>query len=186
MLKINGNTCVFIQSIIDNFSRFVLAWNVTPNYGGLTTKMLLQKALAKSKELGISIVPEVFVDSGTENLNYHVDELVANGQITRTIAQIEIDFSNSMVEALFSRLKHNYLYLKNLSSIGVVQQHVDKYLIDSNENMPQPVLNGATPLEMITGKWTIEYQSKLIQQTNSARIKRKHENKSSQCKICLV
>ena len=46
--------------------------------------------------------PLVFVDSGTENLNSDVDKLIELEMIDRIVAGIEVDFSNSMVEALFS------------------------------------------------------------------------------------
>jgi transposase InsO family protein len=38
----------FIQAIIDNYSRYVLAWQVIPSYDGAKTGALLQKALQRS------------------------------------------------------------------------------------------------------------------------------------------
>ncbi len=49
----------------------------------------------------MNVVPDVWVDSDTENLNTHVDELVVSEQIKRTVAQIDAEASNSMVEMLF-------------------------------------------------------------------------------------
>ena len=63
------------------------------------------RAVAKAKELGLILVPNVFVDSGVENINANVDRLVSDNLISRTIAQIEIEFSHSMIEMLFLRLK---------------------------------------------------------------------------------
>jgi hypothetical protein len=43
-------------------------------------------------------IPNLFADDGTENQNKDVDSLVKAGKIIRTIAQIDVEFSNSMVE----------------------------------------------------------------------------------------
>lgn len=186
IIRLNDGTKAFIQSIIDNYSRFVLAWDVTLNYGGAVTKSLLEKSLEKSKELGIEIIPNVYVDSGTENLNKEIDSLILEGKMTRTIAQIDIEFSNSMVESLFLRLKHNYQYLKNLSNFETLKTHVDDYLIESNNKIPHNVLKGTTPLEVITNHWTSVEQDKLKEQGRVAREERILQNRSSECKTCMV
>jgi hypothetical protein len=45
------------------------------------------------------VVPKVYMDSGVENLNTQVDALVASGTIQRIIAQVDVVFSNSMIES---------------------------------------------------------------------------------------
>jgi hypothetical protein len=41
----------------------------------------------------------VFMDSGVENLNGEVDPLFDGGALHRVIAQIDVSFSNSLIEA---------------------------------------------------------------------------------------
>ena len=73
ILRLQDGSRAFVQAIIDNFSRYVLAWNVSADYGGIRTKELLLKAIAKAQSLGLDLLPDVFVDSGSENLNVRVD-----------------------------------------------------------------------------------------------------------------
>ena len=47
-----------------------------------------------------------------------------------TVAQIDIEFSNSMVEMLFHRLKHRYLFTIPLTSIEVLSKSVDFFLTE--------------------------------------------------------
>jgi hypothetical protein len=108
--------------VIDNFSRYVLAWKVSPDYGGLRTRELLERAIAT--QLGLDLIPNVFVDSGTENLNSHVDQLVDADLISRTVAQIDDEASNSMVEMLFLRLKHRYLFTIPLTNFAAIENGV--------------------------------------------------------------
>jgi len=38
-------------------------------------------------------------DSGVENVNGQVDELLDTGKLRRVLAQVEVSYSNSMIEA---------------------------------------------------------------------------------------
>ena len=71
-------------------------------------------------------------DQGTENINFEVDSLLEEQDIKRIVAQIDIDFSNSMVEALFKRMKHNYLFNHPLPSLEVLQEKLDYYIKESD------------------------------------------------------
>ena len=184
IIKLIDGTRCYIQAIIDNFSRFVLAWQVSETYGGLKSAELVRQAIRKSAELGIDVTPDVWGDSGSENINENVDTLIKNKLITRTIAQIEVDQSNSMIEALFLRTKHRYLYLKQLTSVQVLTDHVDRYLNDSNEKTPHGSLKGATPFEAFTGIWTTNKANDLAELARAARKTRVLVNQSLSCGGC--
>ena len=129
----------------------------------------------------------MLVDSGTENLNSDVDSLVAGKLIERTVAQIDIEFSNSMIEAVFHRLKHRHLFNVPLSSIDVIANEVDFYLSEANEKMPHSALKGATPLEAITGKWNEDRATELRKSVLKARQDRLEINRNlANCQVCLA
>jgi len=67
------------------------------------SKALIEDACERANASSRHSLPNVLVDSGTENLNRHVDALVKSGLIKRTIAQIDISFSNSMIESSNSK-----------------------------------------------------------------------------------
>ena len=184
VIKLTDGTRCYIQGVLDNFSRYILAWQVTTDYGGLRTAALIERAIAKAKELGIEVIPNVIVDSGSENNNANVHQLVDAGRIVKTIAQIEIDESNSMIEALFLRAKHRYLYLKQLTSLEVLTGHADTYFHDSNNIIPHGALNGATPFEAITGKWTERVKEDLSQLARESRTLRIETNRALTCQAC--
>ena len=173
-----------MQAIIDNKSRYVLAWKVSEDFGGVRTKELLWSALKKSKKLGVEVVPTVWVDSGTENLNSKVTSLVNNGEIVRTVAQVDVEQSNSMIEALFHRLKNRYLYYQNLRTHEELVKHVDFYLKEANASIPFEMLGGATPLEVYSGKADKKFSNQLTTSTAQARISRMTFNRSQNCGRC--
>ncbi len=186
ILRLQDGSRAFVQAVIDNFSRYVLAWKVSPDYGGLRTRELLERAIAKATELKIDLIPNVFVDSGTENLNSHVDQLVDADLISRTVAQIDVEASNSMVEMLFLRLKHRYLFTIPLTNFAAVEKGVDFYLTESNTCIPHSALKGATPEEVMTGRWTQEKIVAMNAKIADARLARIESNKRLRCQPCLA
>ena len=118
--------------------------------------------------------------------NCNSPETYRQGLIIRTIAQIDVHFSNSMIEMLFLRLKLRYLFKIPLTNFELLTKSADYFFTQSNEYIPHAVLKGATPLEVMTGKWTamdIETLKKLAQEGLAERIQ---INKSSKCVPCLA
>ena len=181
ILRLQDGTRAFVQAVIDNFSRYVLAWQVSQDYGGLRTKELLLEAITKAQRLGMNVVPNVWVDSGTETLNTHVDELVASDLIRRTVAQIDVEASNSMVEMLFLRFKHRHMFTIPLTSFEAVESGADYYFTQSNTHIPMAVLKGATPEEVVNGKWTDQVIAGIQALVVSARTTRIESNLSLRC-----
>jgi hypothetical protein len=68
--------------------------------------------------------PTVDADSGVENGNGQVDQLMTDGLVHRVLAQVEVSFSNSMIEAFWRSLRHQWLYLHSRGppAIGPVGQ----------------------------------------------------------------
>ena len=181
----DGTRC-FVQTVIDNFSRYILSYSVAKQYSGLQTKELLTNALEKAKNLGLSSVPEVYVDGGSENSNSDVQGLVDLGKIVKKICQIEIDFLGSMIEAFFHRLKNKHLYFVNLTSYEILEKEVKFYIEEANEKIPLSVLGGLTPLEAILGEDIDALKATMLEKQLTAREHRLEHNKSISCHICPV
>ena len=57
------------------------------------------------------------MDSGVENTNSAVTALVESCTLKRILAQVDVVFSNSMIEAWWRMLKHQWLYLNDLDTV---------------------------------------------------------------------
>jgi hypothetical protein len=68
------------------------------------------------KEAGKNLdrTPTVIADSGVENVHAGVDQLIADSFVHRVLAQVEVSFSNSMIEAFWRSLRHQWPYLHSL------------------------------------------------------------------------
>jgi len=71
-----------------------LSWRLARRLTPTTTCEILKEA---GKNLDQT--PTVVADSGVENVNAGVDQLMADGIVRHVLAQVEVRFSNSMIEA---------------------------------------------------------------------------------------
>jgi len=183
-IKLIDNTKCYIQAVIDNCSRYILAWHVSTSIGGIQTKKLLKTALKNAMKLKKLDVPELYVDGGTENNNKDVDQLIDDRILTRTIAQIDVIFSNSMIERLFYSLKNNFLYFQSLSSFNVLKHLVNYYFNEHNDRIPHSAFNGATPKEAFLGRIQENSLIKFKSQRENTIKKRIKKNKEKACRLC--
>jgi putative transposase len=183
LLRLKNGTKVFIRAVVDNFSRCVLSWQVTDGYRSKLTKALIEDACRYATISKYHSVPNLLVDSGTENLNRHVDTLVKSGLNKRTIAQIDISFSNSMIESFFRTIKHRWLFMLSLDDIECVQKYVGEFIEDYNTLIPHSALRGATPLEMFLGSWLPAQIDELESAEEQATEVRRIANLNSECGV---
>lgn len=60
----------------------------------------------------------------------------------------KVDFSNSMIEAFWRSMKHNWLFLNQLDTPAAVERLVAFYVTEHNSVMPHAAFNGQTPDEV--------------------------------------
>jgi putative transposase len=76
--------------------------------------------------------PVVLADGGVENVNAEVDDLITTGVLRPVLAFTELKFSNSMIEAWWRSLKHQWLFLHALDSVATVRRLVAFYVHEHN------------------------------------------------------
>jgi len=181
-------TRVYLQAVIDNSSRKVLAYRVSENYEPTATATLLEEAascLPPSDDDTTQPPPvvSVYCDGGVENFNEAIDQVLSRFQMQRVQTQIDVQFSNSMIEAFWRSTKHKCLFQQRLDSLAAIRKCVTFYVQQHNEVMPHHAFKGQTPNEMFfgTGK-TIE--AELKQARAVARQLRIESNRKRSCAAC--
>ena len=177
---------LYIQAVIDNYSRYVLAWRVTDKINAENTiesiKLAHQKASAL---LDTNASTEVMMDPGKENDNHQVKNFISSKNLKRVLAQVDIHFSNSMVERLFHSLKNNFLYHQNINGIEDLTRKANFYFSQHNNFIPLAIHRGGTPAEIYQSKWNAEEELKLKEGRDVALQIRKQKN-MSQCEKCPI
>lgn len=99
IVRLVDGSRVYLQAVLDNFSCRILDWRLSERFDAAVTAALLQEAATGTPE---NTVPSAVMDSGVENLNTKVNELVSDGMIKPMLAQVDIAQSHSMIEACSS------------------------------------------------------------------------------------
>ncbi|MCP4679908.1 MAG: transposase, partial [Deltaproteobacteria bacterium] len=116
------------------------------------TATLLVKAYEFRSSVGQGSDPQsVMIDAGVENINEAVLKLVEDGVLKLILAQTDICYSNSMIEAFWRVMKHQWLFLNQLDSIATLRRLVEFYVNQYNSVLPHSAFRGQTPDEMYFG-----------------------------------
>ena len=102
----------------------------------------------------------------------------------RILAQVEVAFSNSLIEAYWRSLKHQWLFLNTLDSVVRVRAMVEFHVNEHNTKMPHPAFSGQTPDEMFFGTGA-QVPEELVLAKGHARAVRMAANRAMSCERCL-
>ncbi len=183
ILRLVDGTKAYIHAVIDNFSRRILAWRVAGTFDTLNTVAVLLEASGLRSRAVSDPAPAFVADGGVENVNQNIDELIGSGLLRRLLAMTDIRFSNSMIEAWWRALKHDWLFLNTLDSVATVTKLVAFYVEEHNLRLPHSAFRGQTPDEMYFGTGA-NVPDELERQKATAKQKRFEENRALACGRC--
>jgi transposase InsO family protein len=126
VIRLLDGTRAYLHAVIDNFSRRILAWRIADTFAPVNSVSVLLDATRAATPSDTT--PVVLADAGVENVNAQVDALIHTGVLRRLLAFTELKFSNSMIEAWWRSLKHQWLFLHSLDSMATVRRLVAFYV----------------------------------------------------------
>jgi putative transposase len=114
IIKLLDGTRTYLHAVIDNYSRRILSWTLETRLGsGATCRVLRDAAKEIVGNIGRT---SVMTDAGSESVNREVDDELSSANLERVLAQIDVTYSNSMIESFWRSLKNSWLYLHGLES----------------------------------------------------------------------
>jgi len=181
VIRLLDDSRVYLHAIIDNFSRRILSWTLARQMDPTNTCSVLLQA---GQALGDGDKPATFIaDSGIENINAQVNAMLSPEGLRPIFAQVEVAYSNSMIEAFWRSLKHGWLFLNRLDSFAAVEKLVEFYVRQHNSVMPHAAFNGSTPDEVYFGT-DKHLSSDLRSRATLARQQRLLTNRAATCSSC--
>jgi transposase InsO family protein len=181
VIRLLDGTRVYLHAVIDNFSRRILAWRVADTFAPVNSVAVLLEASRGATHAAST--PVVLADAGVENVNAQVDALIDLGVLRRLLAFTELKFSNSMIEAWWRSLKHQWLFLHPLDSVATIRRLVAFYVHEHNQVLPHSAFRGQTPDEMYFGTGDA-VPADLLSRAVAARRARVEANRSTSCETC--
>jgi transposase InsO family protein len=169
--------------VIDNFSRRILSWKLVLHLEPQTTCQILIEAAKNLPKNGDGAT--VIADSGVENVNGEGDDPFGLGQLHRILAQVEVSYSNSMIEALWRSMKHGWLFLHQLDTFAALEKLIAFYVEQHNSVVPHSAFAGQTPDEMYFGLGD-QVPVDLAAGRVRAREARMKSNRDLSCEACRL
>ena len=179
--RLLDGTRAYLHAVIDNFSRRILAWRVADTFAPVNSLAVLLEASQGATRSAST--PVVLADAGVENVNAQVDALITSGVLRRLFAFTELKFSNSMIEAWWRSLKHQWLFLHPLDSVATIRRLVAFYVHEHNHVLPHSAFQGQTPDEMYFGTGDA-VPADLRSRAAAAHRARVAANRSASCETC--
>lgn len=148
--KVDADHTLSIAIVSDNFSRAVLGFSIALNKGAANVLEALKQALATMVQHHPHQQHVLLVsDDGGENKAGFISDLVVHNErplITHLIAQQDIRFSNSPVEAVNKILK-GYLRQMRPQGVAATEEAIRWALHDYTHDRPHGSIGGLTPFE---------------------------------------
>ncbi len=170
----------YIYLIQDNFSRAILSCKVATHCNAKIAFENLTDVYRQYLSQARIDNCQLITDDGSENFGAVKNWIASSPSlpIRHLVAQRDIDFSNSMIEAANKQLKYRFLYHHHIPNHLALVKYVEAAVQDYN-NRPHDVLWGLTPFEVLNGHRYDKVAHD--QQTLAAKICRIQENKKTKC-----
>ena len=182
--NIEHDVKVAIVFVSDNFSKAILGWNISLNKNADNVKAALDKAIQNIHQYHPDhLCTFLMADGGKENHAASIHELIASttrSSITKIIAQKDIAFSNSPIEAINKIIK-KYLRFYKPATLEQLHSCIERAVYDYSFIRPHGSLNGRIPMEVYTNQpLNIDTKPFLMQ----AKAERLEQNLKHACGIC--
>jgi putative transposase len=133
---------MYLTAIMDWYSRFVIAWQLSNTLDGLFCLEVLESALQQGK-------PEIFnTDQGAQfTAQAFTSELEAADVLVSMDGRGRA-YDNIFVERLWRTIKYEDIYIKDYASVMELQKGLEDYLWLYNYERPHQGLGYRTPAEV--------------------------------------
>lgn len=139
--------------VSDNFSRALLGFSCSLAHGAQNVKAALEQTMQTIRQCHPSHICSYLVaDGGSENHNQTIEAYLENNhppQLTKIIAQKDISFSNSPIEAI-NKIMKRYIRHFQPQNFNELHQLLPKIIDDYQNHRPHGSLKGLTPMEAYT------------------------------------
>jgi len=133
---------MYLVAILDWFSRYVVAWDLSNSLETSFCLQALQQALKTGK-------PDIFnTDQGTQFTALAFTSVLLQKDIRISMDGRGRVFDNIFIERLWRTVKYEDIYLKNYETVPALQTGLTDYFTFYNDERPHQSLGYQTPAEV--------------------------------------
>ena len=175
-LRVIGWGWYYLSTVLDDYSRYILAWTLTPTMKAADVKETLDLALAATgaERIKVRHRPRLLSDNGPSYVCGELREYLARQRIEHTRGAPYHPMTQGKIERWHRSMK-NEVKLDNYYSPGQLERAIARFVEYYNHRRYHESLANVTPADMYYGRQrTILTQRDRIKQRTLA--KRKREN----------
>lgn len=181
--KTIDNVKFYIHSVLDNFSRKILAYTVSRDKTAKTRLASIKEAILTQFKTEIPDAElDLIADGGSENDNFRIRNLIRHSKskvdIHLKITQRDVVFSNSVIEGNFKILKQHLRKRGEIFANTIIKE-IDFFVKDYNQVRPHYVHSIYTPDEVHQNPECVNVKP-VLERINKER---QEANRKSCCKI---
>ena len=171
-----GGVRWYLLTVIDFFSRWIVAWEVVPTVHAGTIKAIYQTGL---NHQGISIhsqsKPELRVDRGSPNTSGITQEFFEALGAELSYARVRRPTDNALTERFYGTIKQEEIYLVgNYPDELSAQEEIGRYIERYHHSRPHQSLNNFTPAHV----HEVNNKSRLLAELQEMKLNTREKRKA--------
>jgi len=170
-----GHLRWYLLTVIDFFSRFLIAFDIVPTVNASHVKAVYRKGLkAQGIPLNAENKPELRVDRGSPNTSWGTREFFEIIGSELSFARVRRPTDNAITERFYGSIKQEEIYLVgNYPDETSAIEEIGRYIQSYNTRRPHQALMNFTPdsVHQINNKTTLFHELKTLKK--AARERRK-------------
>ena len=174
--KIVGWGWYYLSTVLDDYSRFIVSWELCSSMKATDVKRTLDKALY-SVDLPKKRLPKLLSDNGSCYISNELAEYLQDRNIHHVRGRPQHPQTQGKIERYHRSMK-NIIKLDNYYSPGQLEVKMEEFVKYYNYNRCHESLNNLTPAEVYfgTGQKKLKQRKVIKNKTLEARKKQYHKN----------
>jgi putative transposase len=133
---------LYLTAVIDWYSRYVIAWELSNSLDGHFCREVLRRALAQAK-------PEIFnTDQGVQYTAKSFTQILKDAEVRISMDGRGRALDNIFVERLWRSVKYELIYLHDFETVPELTASLEKYFDFYNHRRLHQSLDYSTPAEV--------------------------------------
>lgn len=146
-LKVNGRY-QYMATVIDKFSRLLIAWSIGPNKNARLTKRVLKRAHRLRQPEGEVIIHS---DRGSEFLGSEFRDVIKRLEMKQSVNRPKSMNDNAHMESWYKSMKSDMYYRRTFQTIGAIRRAMYNYIEFYNNHRLHSSLDYQTPVAFEMG-----------------------------------
>ncbi len=178
-LKVTGWGWYYLSTVMDDYSRYILAWRLCQTMSARDVTATLQEAL-NAAGLAQKQYPKLLSDNGPFYISSELQDWLKEHGLSHTRGKPYHPMTQGKIERWHRSLK-NRILLENYYLPGDLEQQIDEFVIHYNAKRYHESLNNLTPEDVWCGRGQsiLDARRKLKEKTLKLRRQLYYERKTA-------